>query len=138
MLWRRAISPFAYFLSIPTTIVINLKVDLNTNIKTSSPLMMINTTSILLITTTKSIHILVLLFIRLTCRLSTTPFHIHMVISASSAQIIAKTYLFIIIFCIAMLIAPIITGYLYDLTNIETGFVTVFLEVIAIFMMSWN
>lgn len=137
-------SSFAYFLSIPTTIVITLKVDLNTNIKKLVVLfMMINTTSILLITTTKSIHILVLLFIiyGLTCRLSTTPFHIHMVTEASSALNYSKDLSIYNTFsCIAMLIAPIITGYLYDLTNnIETGFfVTVFLEVIAIFMMSFG
>ncbi len=137
-------SSFAYFLSIPTTIIITLKVNLNTNIKRLVVIfMIINIVSMFFIITVKSISILIVLFIvyGLTCRLSTTPFHIHMVTEASSALNYSKDLSIYNTFsCVAMLVAPIVTGYLYDLTNsIEAGFfVTIFLEVIAIFMMSFG
>ena len=141
------LSSFAYVLAVPATIIIALSMrNLKTIKKIKKPLlsiMIVNILSILIIVNSLNKYILIfaLTIYGLTSRLSTSPLHIHLVTEFSKLKNYSQNLsIFNSFACLAMFIAPIITGFLFDLTGIlDTGFyVAIFMEVIALLLMKFG
>lgn len=141
------LSSLAYVLAVPATIIIAVSMgNLKTIIKIKKPLlliMIVNILSILLIINSMNKYILVfaLTIYGLSNRLSTAPLHIHLVTEFSKLKNYSKNLsIFNTFACLSMFVAPIITGFLFDITGIlETGFyIAIFMEIIALLLMKFG
>ncbi|MBA7547758.1 putative tartrate transporter [subsurface metagenome] len=141
------LSSFAYVLAVPATVIIAVSMgNLKTIIKIKKPLlliMIVNILSILLIINSVDKYILIfaLTIYGLSSRLSTAPLHIHLVTEFSKLKNYSKNLsIFNTFACLSMFVAPIITGFLFDLTGIlVTGFyIAIFMEIIALLLMKFG
>jgi len=141
------LSSFAYVLAVPATVIIALSLgNLRTIIKIKKPLlliMIVNVLSILVIINSVDKYILIfaLTIYGVSSRLSTAPLHIHLVTEFSKSKNYSKNLsIFNTFACLSMFVAPIITGFLFDLTGIlDTGFyVAIVMEIIALLLMKFG
>lgn len=141
------LSSFAYILAIPATIIIAMVMSkLSTVTQLKKPLMAIMSVNILstliiLNSTNTTILILALTIYGLTSRLSTAPLHIHLVTSFSKIKNYSKNLsIFNSFACLSMFIAPVVTGFLFDLTGmLDIGFyIAIFMEIIALLLMNFR
>jgi len=141
------LSSFAYVLAVPATIIIAVSMrNLKTIKKIKKPLlsiMSVNILSTLLIINSLNKYILIfaLTIYGLTSRLSTAPLHIYLVTEFSKLKNYSKNLsVFNSFACLSMFVAPIITGFLFDLTGILVAgfYIAIFMEVIALLLMKFG